>query len=471
VLLTTILACATHVCNGVVLRGNTKNGLTASPNSYVHLSDMHLDLISDPSQYSPAQFCRNEKDFPPEDRVELTWSHLVADGIAKHDRTFSKAHAANATAVNAALNAAVRSMYDVPFGWQLCDSKPAMVDALLADAAKVAGTPDFVLLTGDWAAHLQLSQNTTLAAVSKGAELLGKHFNASTIVPVIGNNDVFPDYNMTKCYSSDLVGMYLQWYRWIPDSQIDNFLKFGGYETRLHNDKLRIFSINTVFYHSRVKVFGNVSDPCDQLAFLTAGLKQAEADGAQVIITGHIPPKTVVVSPSQAAFYYWPMHQDNILALLHQYSHVITATLWGHSHHDEFWVDTRTDKSGKTTTVAGLMAPSITPLPSYPSYRIGTYDPSTFALLDYEQHSLNLQEANIKGVATVKHLYTFSTTYGYANVSMTTIANLQDQLVNNDSVSASFLGNYYAGYDPDRFETVCSLVSTLEAYWKCRFKH
>jgi hypothetical protein len=435
------------------------------------MSDMHLDLISDPSKYSPAQFCRNEKDFPPADFVERTWQFLVADGIAANDRTFNTKHSTNASLTNAALNAVVRSSFNVPFGWQLCDSKPAMVDALLADAAKVAGSPDFVLLTGDWAAHLQLSQNTTLSAVGTGAELLNKHFNASTIVPVIGNNDVFPDYNMTKCYSSDLVGMYLQWYRWIPDSQIDNFLKFGGFETRLHNGKLRIFSINTVFYHSRVKAFGNVTDPCDQFAFLSAGLKQAEADGAAVIITGHIPPKTVVVSPSQAAFYYFPAHQDAMLTLLHRYAHVITATLWGHSHHDEFFVDSRTDKAGKTTVIAGLMAPSITPLPSYPSYRIGTYDPSTFALLDYTQHSLNLQQANINGVATVHALYTFSTAFGLPDVSMASIATLQSQLVNNASTSAVFLGNYYAGYDPDRFETVCSLTSTLEAYWNCRFTH
>jgi hypothetical protein len=468
VLLVTILSCTTNVCNGVVLR---ENRATGGPRTYVHLSDMHLDLLSDPSKYSPAQFCRNEKDFPSDNRVELTWSQLVTDGIAKPDRTFSKAHRANATAVNAALNSVVRSSYNVPFGWQLCDSKPAMVDALLADAANVAGTPDFVVLTGDWAAHMQPSLNSTLAAVSRGAELLDAHFNASTIVPVIGNNDVFPDYNMSKCYSPDLVGMYLQWFDWIPDSQVDNFLKFGGFETRLHHDKLRIFSINTVFYHTRVKEFANVSDPCDQFAFLAAGLKQAEADGAQVIVTGHIPPKTILAMGSQAASYYWPMHQESMLALLHQFSHIITATLWGHSHHDEFFTDTRTDMSGKTTTVSGLMAPSITPLPAYPSYRVGTYDRNTFQLLDYEQHALNLQEANINGVANVKLLYTFSETYGYADVSMTTIASLRHKLANNATASASFLVNYNAGYDDNGFQTVCSLCASAEEYWNCRFVH
>lgn len=451
--------------------------------TYVHISDMHLDLFSDPTQYSPAQFCRNAKFMPHDDDVdeheaqayELSavaqrqWARLVEDGIAKHDRVFSAAHRSNGTRAAAALNG---NLPAAPFGWQLCDSKPLMVDGLLADAAAytAASAPDFVVMTGDWAAHLQLSQNSTITAVQTGAALLAKHFPRSLIVPAVGNNDVTPDYNVS-CSSTDNVGMYLQWHQWIPPSQTDNFLRFGGFETRLHAGSLRIFSINTVLYHTRVKEFAKDADPCGQFAFLAAGLAQARSDGARVIITGHIPPKSVVVSPSQAAYYFWPQHEDAFLTLLHQYHDVITMTLWGHSHHAEQWTDERTHKSGKTTVVAGLMAPSITPLPSYPSYRVGTYDLASFDFIDFEQRYLNLQEANQQGIIRVRSLYTFSQAYGLPNLKPATLVTLRDLLLSNDTLADRFLSYFFSGYNPNKWETVCSLVSTLEAYWQCRFTH
>lgn len=31
---------------------------------FIHISDIHLDLLSDPSKYGPAQFCRDPKNMP-----------------------------------------------------------------------------------------------------------------------------------------------------------------------------------------------------------------------------------------------------------------------------------------------------------------------------------------------------------------------------------------------------------------------
>jgi hypothetical protein len=456
--------------------------------SYIHISDMHLDLFSEPSKYSPAQFCRNPKFMPHaaagsssssddddvagrslSERAQRQWQSLVDLGVAKHDRSFSAAHRGDASALNAALNA---QLPPAPFGWQLCDSKPVMVDGLLADAAAFTASdaPDFLVMTGDWAAHLQLSLNSTITAVQTGARLLDKYFPNTLIVPSVGNNDVDPDYNVT-CDMDDYVGMYLQWHQWIDDSQTANFLHFGGFESRLHQDKLRIFSLNSVLYSARAKNFEKDADPCGQLAWLAAGLASARADKARAIVIGHIPPKSIVTSPSQAAFYYWPLHQHSMLALLHQYHDVISMTLWGHSHRAEQWSDQQTSPAGLTTTVGGLMAPAITPLPSYPSYRVGTYDLQSFDFLDFTQRYLNLQQANINDAISVQTLYTYSEAYGLPDLKMTTLRDLRELLLSNHTLGERFLQYYFSGYEGSLWETVCSLDASFENYWKCRFSH
>ena len=191
---------------------------------------------------------------------------------------------------------------------------------------------------------------------------------------------------MTSCSSSDLVGLYMNWAPWIPKSQISNFLKviscfrffkkkflffaksfqllffflqicfhlifffkknkrltfrfhsylnktkFGGFEQQVHNGKLRVLSINTVFYHLRNKHYAKTHDPCGQQAWLRSALEQARADNARVYVVGHIPPKAVVASPSQASQFWYPLHQEPFLDLLHEFSDVIASTLWGHTH-------------------------------------------------------------------------------------------------------------------------------------------
>ena len=62
------------------------------------------------------------------------------------------------------------------------------------------------------------------------------------------------------------------------------------------------------------------------------------------------------------------------------------------------------------------MAPSITPLPPYPSYRIGTMTSSAFEVIDYSQHYLNLATANKAHKAVSTYEYNFAPTYGVSDL-------------------------------------------------------
>ena len=154
---------------------------------FVHVSDVHLDEYSQPDAYSPAQFCRNPKFMPKPDRVARTWRRLQADGVVPAgaaplfvrlaDAASAKADDTNAddtdsldvspdadalalelartdellaAAAPPLASAPAHARFHKPFGWQLCDSYPASVAALINDAASVAPNPDFVVLTGDW---------------------------------------------------------------------------------------------------------------------------------------------------------------------------------------------------------------------------------------------------------------------------------------------------------------------------------
>jgi hypothetical protein len=128
--------------------------------------------------------------------------------------------------------------------------------------------------------------------------------------------------------------LYQIWHKWIPSSETQNFLKFAGFKRTLRGGALRVFSLNTILYHVRNKAFAKVDDPCGQLAWLAAELHAARAASARVILAGHVPPVAIATSPSQAGYYWWPDHQDKFLALMHEFSDVITTSLWGHAHHD-----------------------------------------------------------------------------------------------------------------------------------------
>lgn len=278
------------------------------------------------------------------------------------------------------------------------------------------------------------------------------------------NNDVYPDYNMTACNSEGLFGLYQLWSQWIPMTGVDDFLKFGGYEQPIARGNLRVLSLNTIFYHTRNTAYQNTDDPCGQMAWMRKKLARARSDGARVYLAGHIPPKAIVTSPSQASQFWWSKHQEPFLDILHEFSDVIASSLWGHTHTDEFWTDTR-----DSSVVGGLITPSITSLQSQPSYRVVDMDADSFDVVDYTHRSVNLKAANRANKYNVQTVYRYSTAYGLPDATPASLNTLRQKILTNSTAGDTFLHNWNAGYADSLNAIACSTVSSQSEYWACRY--
>ena len=146
---------------------------------------------------------------------------------------------------------------------------------------------------------------------------------------------------------------------------------------------------------------------------------------------------------------------------------------------DEFWTDTR-----NSSTVGGLIAPSITPLPSAPSCksciwfkqaekkikkkklrlifinrfkfeidRIGTMRQDTYEVVDYEQRRVLLKEANRNSKYEVDLEYTYSSAYGQNDATPSSLNALRAALIANETLGGEFLSRFFAGYNDGLYST------------------
>jgi hypothetical protein len=156
---------------------------------FIHFSDLHLDLLSEPKKYGPSQFCREH--LPSSESLRRSVEFMRQDGLVKAP-FITDAKAARP------LNLLAQT-YNVSYGWMLCDAVPELVSALFADMAATMPNPDFIIGSGDWVAHLQPSEKTTFQTIQLSADIVKKHYPNTIVVPAVGNNDIFEGYNERVC--------------------------------------------------------------------------------------------------------------------------------------------------------------------------------------------------------------------------------------------------------------------------------
>ena len=104
-------------------------------------------------------------------------------------------------------------------------------------------------------------------------------------------------------------------------------------------------------------------------------------DREDVFILGHIEPTSKSCSEIYATLFR---------AVLTKYSHKIRGQFYGHTHLDQFVVNTD-PRDNKTATSFGLLAGSLTPLgTSLPRFRVFELN-NDFQIVNYDDYSFNLK--------------------------------------------------------------------------------
>ena len=132
-------------------------------------------------------------------------------------------------------------------------------------------------------AHCQQSMDDLKESLEKSSNFIRDTFKETPIIPVIGNNDVFPHDSLPIGPSEMLNNLNEIWEEWIPLDQKEVFLK-GGFYATTPVVGLRVIALNTLFYfkkwcadNSTVKPHcdSDKIDPAGQFSWLSDQLQTA----------------------------------------------------------------------------------------------------------------------------------------------------------------------------------------------------
>lgn len=228
-----------------------------------------------------------------------------------------------------------------------CDSPPDLVDYTLEWIKEnLRDKIDFVIWTGDNIRHdndrriprteFQILDMNELVS-GKFQKLFAnpnsenpRDFDVS-VVPSIGNNDVFP-HNMFALGPTLQTREYHRiWNNLVPQEQQRTFDRSASFVTEVIPGKLAVLSINTLYLFKANPLVDNCNSkkqPGYQiLLWLGAVLEELRQRGMKVWLSGHVPP----IEKNFAEGCY-----DKYTLWTHEYRDIIIGGLYGHMNMDHF---------------------------------------------------------------------------------------------------------------------------------------
>ena len=394
---------------------DTGNGTNTSF-PVVVVSDVHFDSFYDPSLF-PA---------------------LVAADVSEWDGIFKT------------------SKITIPSTWGSDANYPLLVLAL-ASIRQNRGASPFIIFTGDILAHhfsqtfYTLYGNQDVKAMQAFADKTVAFFmnqmkSSAGDLPILftlGNNDAYTDYVVESSFLSNTAELfYTKCLDGIADHSafLNTFLAGGYYFALPPGKNLMVISLNTI-------LLMETSDAATaQLAWFDAQLAYARAAGKKVWLLMHVPPGADIYSTARlvdnnghlasARMMWKPDYQTSFLQILAKYPGIITFTLAGHTHMDEY----RIVSSSNVLDIT----PGISPRSgNNPAFKVFTVFSGTFEPADYR--SLNYDLAAMPG--QFNSFYAFWSAYLMPGLLNNSLTQLYPALVTNDAKQTRYRSSYYSGYN------------------------
>ncbi len=319
------------------------------------------------------------------------------------------------------------------------DLDPATFEKLLADVSSnikngTLAPPQFILILGDIAGHNRPDINSVANNELKVFSELKKNFPATPIFYTFGNNDSFAinygpfkDNNFPEQYKSpyDVAVLNAGWKNGFLSTgtmcAANNNNSFpcmmtedttNSYYAAYLAPQLKLISLNSIMFSYKRKIVGE-QDAMQQLQWLEAQLKTAQAQQETVILAMHIPPGNNTYDHS--VFWLQP-EQTSFLKLINTYKKNIIGLLASHTHMEELKIIKTLDNE----TVTGVyFVPGLsTSHGNEPAVKEFAYanENGKWALTDYEvfHFSENNTKANKKKNMEENNV-AFAKLYDYKN--------------------------------------------------------
>jgi sphingomyelin phosphodiesterase acid-like 3 len=341
------------------------------------------------------------------------------------------------------------------------DTNEALFESALNAMQQAVPKPQVIVVPGDFLAHG--FRGLWRACHSSGFEdeaayrdftaktiefvllRLAAKFPHAQIVPVLGNNDSdrgdygVPSAEWLRLLAKELPG--------ITENQgktadWSHYATGGYYSTKLRDfPGVEVLALNSVLWSPKCKseaLADCTSDGVAELEWMEARMKAARARGGSIVVTGHIPPgingfETLHSQVGQIVMMYEDCGEagaakscvdfgHKVPALLAEYSDVIRAGIFGHTHMNEFRVAGKGRKS-----VAIQVVPSVTPIYlNNPAFLVAQVSPE-FSIEDYQAWRLSLG-SSAAGSGWAKE-YDFAETYGAGGLSGTHMQQVGEELM------------------------------------------
>ncbi|KAM3843216.1 cyclic GMP-AMP phosphodiesterase SMPDL3A [Diretmus argenteus] len=302
------------------------------------------------------------------------------------------------------------------YGDFLCDSPYRLIQSAFTHMAQVTPPLDFIIWTGDSPPHVpvgELSTDTVIQVISNMTQTIRNHFPSLTVYPALGNHDYWPQDQMMTSTNAVYQAAAKLWQGWLQPEALRTLTE-GGFYSQLVRPGLRVVSLNTILYYSPNQVTVNMSDPAGQFHWLQETLDRAAQSLEKVFIIAHVPVGYLPFARGITAVR--ERHNERLVTIFRNYSHVIAGHFYGHTHRDSIMV--LLDHKGEAVNSL-FVSPAITPIKSKlepysnnPSFRMYHYHNDNYTLLDLWQYYLNLTEANEKQRAVWALEYIMTEAFG-----------------------------------------------------------
>ncbi|CAF4362627.1 unnamed protein product [Rotaria socialis] len=325
------------------------------------------------------------------------------------------------------------------FGHFNCDTSSELLSSTLTAAKKIDSNIDFIIWMGDATSHLSSGANTILDVNRNFSQELRKKFPNTPIIPVLGNHDIVLDTNRStrfmKFYNETKYNLLLN-----DANAVETFFKGGYYSLRFRTSKdkqqtlLRFIVLNTAMFQPQYNDFFDLHEPIEQIQWFNKTLLDAHDSHDRVLLLTHVP---FGVNENLLYKFYDLKYEQKLLSIIDKYSSSIIMCLSGHRHQDIFRV-----YSSSNTTMGIIGHPSISPVGylSQPSIRKYSYNRQTHTLKDYEQYSLNVNEAERTQKDRWALSYRFSSWYHQSKeITSTSLLRLIYLIRTNPMYSRRFL--------------------------------
>lgn len=311
------------------------------------------------------------------------------------------------------------------------------------DAAAVAAMKDFT----DKTVAFFMSQVRAAVGNIPVMFAVGNNDSYSAYGPNILNSSMTPD-NSFLVNTAEL--FYTKFLNGAADHQsfLNTFTTAGYYSAEPAGTNLMVIGLNTILFCQLFSSGPHANDDvvAAELDWLDSRLAAAMVKGKKVWLLMHAPPGADIGTTAKpanfdssghiasASMMWWPAYQTRFLQILSNYPGLISLTLAGHTHMDEY----RLMPSGDLLEITPAISPWFGNNPAFKVFTIShdTLKPNDYSSLNYDLAAKPSQ---------FNSYYTFSTAYSSQGPLDAALTQLTPALVTNQDKQSLYRGHYYSG--------------------------